>query len=240
VRITSKIVVDISMGVILSHDYFEYFGPVDLAKGDSVAKNAEASQASFDSSLQNIFTAQYGAQSAITQYLTKQLEPNISAGGQGMSPQALAAARTQSTDTLSNQFQGAARAVNATEQRGLPSGVNAQVSGSLMAQQAEAQAQGQNQITMGNEQLKQANYWKSVNALSGNAAQMNPLGYANSSTSGSNSVSGLSQAVTQAQGPGLGAIFGSMVGGIIPGLGSASSPLNQSGNRTLNAIGGIL
>lgn len=207
---------------VVRHDgIYKYDGPIWWLKGDSTAQAAEASQASFDQSLQQIFQQQYGAQSAITNYLTQQLEPNISKGGQGMSPEALAAARTQSTDTLSDQFQGAERAVNATESRGLPSGVNAQVGGSMMAQEAEAQASGQNQITMQNEQLKQANYWNSVGALSGDASLINPLGYASGSTSGSSAVAGLSQANTAAQGPSAGAIFGGIAGGALSGVGSS-------------------
>ncbi|HEV8492657.1 MAG TPA: hypothetical protein VGR76_10305 [Candidatus Angelobacter sp.] len=201
-------------------DEYECSGPLLHYKGDPTAKAAEQQQMTFDSQLMNIFQQQYGSQSQITKYLTSQLEPTISAGGQGMSPQALAAARTQSTDTLSSQFQGAARALNATQQRDLPSGVSAQLSGSLMAQQAEAQSLGQNQITAQNEAIKQANYWNSINALSGNAAQINPLGYAGSATSGSNAVTGLSQANTQAAGPGLGAIFGGILGGGAQGLAS--------------------
>lgn len=214
---------------IVRHDgSYEYTGPFWWLKGDSTAQAAEASQASFDQSLQQIFQQQYGAQSAITNYLTQQLEPNISKGGQGMSPEALAAARTQSTDTLSNQFQGAERAVNATESRGLPSGVNAQVSGSMDAQEAEAQASGQNQITMQNEQLKQANYWNSVGALSGDASLINPLGYASGSTSGSGAVAGLSQANTAAAGPTAGAIFGSVAGGALSGWASGGFKLGAN------------
>lgn len=220
-RITINPVYDLETLVFLSHDgQYQYCGPFVHCKGDSTAKAAEQQQMNFDGQLMTLFQAQYGKQSAITDYLNKQLEQTISKGGQGMSPDALAAARTQSTDALSNQFQGAQRAVNATEQRGLPSGVNAQVSGSLMAQQAEAQAGSQNQITMHNEQLKQANYWSSINALSGNAAQLNPLGYAGGATSGGNTVAGLSQANTAAAGPGLGAIFGGIVGGGAQGLAS--------------------
>ncbi len=220
-RITINPVYDMETFVLLSHEgQYECSADVIHYKGDPTAKAAEQQQMTFDSQLMNIFQQQYGSQSQITKYLTSQLEPNISAGGQGMSPAALAAARTQSTDTLSNQFQGAQRAINATQQRDLPSGVNAQVSGSLMAQEAEAQSAGQNQITSQNEAIKQANYWNSINALSGNAAQINPLGYAGGATSGGNTVAGLSQANTQASGPTLGAIFGGILGGGAQGLAS--------------------
>lgn len=211
---------DIETWALVRHDgSFEYTGLVSWCKGDPTAQAAEVQQQQFDQQLMNIFQQQYGKQSAITDYLTKQLEPVISKGGQGMSPDALAAARTSATDTLSNQFQGAQRAVNATEQRDLPSGVNAQVSGSLMAQEAEQQSAAQNTITANNEALKQANYWNSINALSGNSAQINPLGYAGGATSGTNAVSNASQAVTSANGPTLGAIFGSIAGGAGSALG---------------------
>lgn len=206
---------------IVSHSgSYECSGPYFHYKGDPTAQAAEASQASFDNTLQQIFQAQYGKQSAITDYLTKQMEPLISEGGQGYSPQDLAAMRTSATDTLSNQFQGAQRAINATEQRGLPSGVNAQVSGSLMAQEAEQQSAAQLGITQQNEALKQQNYWNSINVLNGQAATLNPLGYANSATSGSGAVAGLSQANTAAAGPTAGAIFGSVAGGALGGWAS--------------------
>jgi hypothetical protein len=203
---------------IVRHDgSYEYSGIHFHYKGDPVAKQSEASQAAFNTSLMNIFQAQYGKQSAITDYLTQKMQPLINKGGEGYSPEALAAMRTSATDTLSNQFQGAQRAVNATEQRGLPSGVNAQVSGSMQAQEAEAQAQAQLGITQQNEQLKQQNYWNSINVLNGQAATLNPLGYAGSATSGSGAVAGLSNAFTNSnQSQLLGAL-----GGIAGGAGSA-------------------
>lgn len=211
---------DMETLAIVRHDgNYEYLGPLWRCKGDPVAKQEEASQSAFNDTLRNIFQAQYGKQSAITQYLTQQMEPLIAKGGQGMSPEALAAARTSATDTLSNQFQGAQRAVNATEQRGLPSGVNAQISGSMMAQEAEQQAAAQNQITAQNEQLKQQNYWNSINVLNGQAAVENPLGYAGSASSGGNTIAGLSQANTAASGPTFGAVLGSIAGGAGTALG---------------------
>lgn len=210
---------------LIGHDgEYEYSGPVMLAKGDPTAQAAEKQQAEFDRQLMTLFQAQYGKQSAIMDFLTKRMEPIIAKGGEGMSPEALAAARTQARDTLSTEFQGATRAINATQQRGLPSGVSAQISGSLMAQQAEEQARAQNQITMQNEQLKQVNYWNSVGALSGNANMLNPLGYASNASSGGNTVAGLSQANTAAAGPGIGAIFGSIAGGALQGIGGALIP----------------
>jgi hypothetical protein len=223
-RITLNPILDIETLTFVGHDgCYEYTGPIWRCKGDPTAQAAETSQANFDNQLTSLFTAQYGKQSAITNYLTNQLEPNISKGGQGESPAALTAARTGATDTISSQYQNAQRAAGAVaaEHGGdaLPSGVNAQVAGSIAAGEAGAQSEAQNTITAQNEALKQQNYWNSVGALSGNASLENPLGYAGAASGGSNAVSGLSQAETAAQGPTLGAIIGSVAGGAGSALG---------------------
>src|SRR5438105_998688 len=83
-----------------------------------------------------------------------------------------------------------------------------------------AQAAAQLGITQQNEALKQANYWNSINVLSGQAATANPLGYANSATSGSGAVADLSKAVTAANGPTLGAVLGGVAGGALQGWGA--------------------
>lgn len=222
-RITVNPVMDMETLRFIGNDgSYEYSGLCFHYKGDPVAKQEEQSQANFDNTLQGIFEAQYGKQSAITNYLTQQMEPLINEGGQGYSPQDLAAMRTSATDTLSNQFQGAERAANATEARGLPSGVNAQISGTLSGEEAQQQSAAQLGITEQNEQLKQQNYWNSINVLNGQAATLNPLGYSSSATSAGNSVAGLSNAVTAANGPTLGAILGSIAGGAGTALAGAN------------------
>lgn len=203
---------------IVRHDgAYECSGPTFHYKGDPVLKDQEQSQANFNDTMRTIFQAQYGKQSAITDFLTGQMQPQIAKGGQGYSSQALSAMRTSATDTLSNQFQGAQRAVNATEQRGLPSGVNAQIGSSLMAQQAEQQSAAQLGITQQNEQLKQQNYWNSINTLNGQAATINPLGYAGTANSGAGAVAGLGTAYKSSQSSQL---LGAL-GGIAGGAGSA-------------------
>lgn len=201
--------------------------PTGMAKGDPTAQAAEQEQQTFDQQLMTLFQAQYGKQSAITGYLTGQMEPLISKGGQGYTPEQLTAMRTAATDTISQQTQGAQRAVNATEQRGLPSGVNAQVSGSITAAEAEEQAATQNQITQANANLQQQNYWNAINVLNGQAATENPLGYAGAATSGTNAVSNASQAETAAAGPTAGAIVGGILGG---GLGAVGSIFQGKGH----------
>lgn len=224
-RITINPVLDLETLRFVGHDgSYEYTGQVLAFKGDPTAQASEQQQSTFDQNLMNLFQAQYGKQSQITSYLTNQLEPNIAKGGTGESPAALAAARTGATDAISTNYQNAERAAGAVAAAhggdALPSGVNAQVAGSIAASEAGAQSTAQNQITAENEQLKQANYWNSVGALSGNASLENPLGYASGATSGSNAVSGLSQAETEAAGPTAGAIFGGILGGGLSAVGN--------------------
>lgn len=217
-KITINPTMDMETFLFISNDgTYWWDGAIVDNKGDSTAQAAEQQQQQFDSQLMGIFQSQYGNQTNTLNFLKGQLQPIISKGGQGYSPQDLAAMRTQATDNLSQQFQGAQKAINATEQRGLPSGVNAQVSGSLMAQEAEQQAAAQNEITQANESLKNATYWQAINALNGNAVEANPLGYASSATSGNNAVSNLSQAVTAANGPTFGQIAGGIIGGGLQG-----------------------
>lgn len=184
-------------------------------KGDPTAQAAEQSQANFDNTLMSLMQAQYGKQSAITTYLTNQMEPQINAGGVGIAAPALAAARTGATDTLTTQFENARKAANATEnQSGLPSGVNSQIDSALLSEEAQAQAKAQSDITLQNEAQKQANYWNSINTLNGQAATENPLGYANAATSGSGAVAGLSQAVTASNQSQLLGALGGLAGGV--------------------------
>jgi hypothetical protein len=222
--ITTKITIDVLTDEVLECQGYRYDGPVALAKGDSTANAAETAQASFDQTLQSTFASQFGKQSAITSYLTGKLQPGID-NPTGMSADALAAARTSSTDQIAQGTQNAEQALNAkmasSGESQLPSGVGAQLNAALLDSSAAQQATGQNNITLANEQLKQTNYWNSINALNGVAATENPLGYASGATSGSGAVAGLSQAVTASSGPTLGAILGGVATGALGAAGNA-------------------
>ena len=223
-RIATKVVWDIETGKVLEREEYEYFGPVELCKGDDTAKQAEQQQMQFDSQLMSIFQQQFGKQSAVFDYLKGKMQPMID-NPTGLSPEGLAAARTSNTDQFSAAYQNAQKALNAkmaaSGESQLPSGVGAQLNEALLNAEAADKATGQNQITMQNEQLKQQNYWNAVNALNGVATQENPLGYANSATAGSGAVSSLSQAVTASSGPTLGSIIGGVAGGALQGAGQA-------------------
>jgi hypothetical protein len=213
---------DISTGN-WTHDWIVWSNEPGLScKGDDTAKKAEAQQAAFNQQLMGIFTQQYAKQSAVLDYLKNKLQPMIDKPT-GYSDEALTAMRTSATDTISQAYQNAQKALQNKEfQQGgreLPSGVNAQLDEALMQAQATDKAGAQNTITANNENLKQSNLWNAMNVLSGNvASQFNPLGYANSATSGSNAVANLSQAVTASSQSGLMSTLGGIAGA---GLGAA-------------------
>lgn len=250
-EISFQLTDDPTVYIPLSSTTVRYSGPWSLAKGDSTAKETEEQTASFDQSLMNIFQSQYSTQQSQLKYLQGQLQPIINEGGQGYTAQQLASMRTSATDANSNAYQSAQAALNnnisqasgGSKLTGV-AGANVQSDAALLNQEAQVQAGSQNQITQANANLQQQNYWNAINALNGVAAEENPLGYAGASSTAGGTVGGLSQAFTQSNQSqilgALGGAVGGVAGSVAGSLGAASSPLNQSGNGFLNAIGTIL
>lgn len=199
-------------GEVLHHAFVWWDGTVELCKGDQTVSAAETAQANFTNTLQQIFSTQYATQQAQLQFLQNTLQPQI-ANPQGYTPAQLTAMRTGATDTIAQQTANAQQAVQATEAarggNGLPSGVSAQIDAQLKEGQAQQTSAAQNTITTQNAQLQQQNYWNAISALSGTAAQENPLGYSGAATSGANSVGNLGQVEYNTQQSGvLGALTG--------------------------------
>ena len=223
-RVTTKLVMSMVTGEVLCHEWFDYSGPVAFCKGDPVAQQQEQAQANFDNQLTQIFSQQYATQKGQLDYLNNRMRPIINSGGAGFSDPELASMRTAASDTNARQYQNAQDALNNQITQSSGGSKLAGVAGStieakaaLLNAEAQTEAASQETITSQNAQLKQQNYWNAINALNGVAAQENPLGYASAATNSANSVTGLSQAVTQAnQSQLLGAL-----GGIASGVGSA-------------------
>jgi len=175
---------------------------VSGGKGDSTAKDAEKSQAAFTTTLQNAFKTQFATQQNVLKFLTGKMEAGIT-NPQGYDAATKSALNTNVIQDSATNFQNAlktAQAIDATHGgKGLPSGVQEQITGQLAGAQANSESAGLNQVQQQDAQLKQQNYWNSVNALNGTAAQINPLGYAGGANSGSGAVAGLSEAYSQSQ-----------------------------------------
>jgi hypothetical protein len=201
----------------------EYEGPVALCKGDETAMAAERQQAAFNTQLMGIFTKQFGQQQDVLKYLQGKMQPMID-NPTGFSAQAESAMRTGASEQVAGQYQNAQKALaNQRAQRGdagLPSGVDAQIDAQVGNAAAATGAQAQNDITLQNEQLKNANMWNAVNALSGVGAQFNPQSYGSLYNQGAGNVANLSQAYNASKQSQLMGVLGGVVGGGISALGS--------------------
>lgn len=197
---------------------------VSGGKGDKTAQAAEQSQEAFDNTLQQMMEKQYGQQQQVNQFLQKTLKPEIT-NPKGYTNAQLTSMRTQATDQLSEQAQQEQQALNNEENAknggsDLPSGVTSQMDEALLNQEAQAKANAQENITAENANLEQTNYWNAINALNGQEAQLNPLGYASTATSGTDAVANASEANTAASGPTFGSILGGVVGAGFGAVGS--------------------
>jgi hypothetical protein len=199
----------------------DYAGPWEHAKGDATAQAAEKQQAMFNTQLMKIFTQQFGQQQDVLKYLQGKMQPMID-NPTGFSADAEAAMRTGASEQVAGQYQNAAKALaNQRAQRGdagLPSGVDAQIDAQVGNAAAATGAQAQNDITLQNEQLKNANMWNAVNALSGVGAQFNPQSYGSLYNQGAGNVANLSQAYTSSKQSQLMGALGGVLGGGLSGL----------------------
>jgi hypothetical protein len=201
-------------------------GKDDQAKNNAnqaaqTANNAAQQQNTFNSQLMNIFNQQFQNQQGVLNFLKGKMTAGVN-NPQGYTPAQLTSMRTGATDATALQYQNAQKALQnnpAMGSAGLPSGVRAQNEANLQGQEANAQAGAQEQITAQNANLQQTNYWNSVNALNGVAAQQNPLGYSGAATSGTDAVNGASGAES--------------------GASNAETNAYNSGNSWMGVLGGI-
>lgn len=199
---------------------------VSGGKGDSTATNTEKSQGSFTNTLQGAFAKNNANQQQQLDFLSKNLQSAVT-NPQGYSPATLAAMRTQATEAGAQNNKNVMQAVNdkfATQGGGsataLPSGVQEQIDAGVGTSVANNEANQQLGITEQNGQLENENKWKAIQGEQGVASLENPEGMSSGATGAADSVTGLSQAVTAANGPGIGSILGSVAGA---GLGAVSS-----------------
>lgn len=228
-RIATRSEWSIETGTLLFSDWFEWSGTVALMKGDSTLKQSEKAQAAFQQQLMGIFSQQFASNKGITDFLSAKLKPMIT-NPTGFDESTLTAMRTGAREGVTGEYEQAQKAVNAQRlaQGGptsLPSGVDAQIQGSLAGDVAREQAGAQRDISLQDAQLKQANLWNSINALSGNAAQINPLGYAGQATSAGAATGSLGEAYNASKQSGwMNALAGGIGGGLTAGISNLTKP----------------
>lgn len=196
---------------------------VSGGKGDDTLKAQEQAQAEFTNTLQANYKTQFAQQSQILSFLQNKLEPQIN-NPTGYDAKTLATMRTSATDTNATQFANSEKALNTalTARTGattLPSGVDAQLQAGNFNAAAASQVEVQNNVTMADANLKNANYWNSVNALSGNAAQFAPTSYAGAANTGASTTADLGSAYKSSQSSQL---LGAL-GGVAAGAGTAAA-----------------
>lgn len=228
-KVTTRSEWSIETGTLLFSDWFEWSGTIEFCKGDKVLQQSEKAQAAFQQQLMGIFSQQFAGQKKSLDFLNNKLMPMITKPT-GFDESTLTSMRTGAREGVAGEYEQAQKAVNAqrlaqTGPTSLPSGVDAQIQGSLAGDVAREQAGAQRDISLQDAQLKQQNLWNSINALSGNAAQINPLGYAGQATSAGAATGSLGEAYNASKQSGwMNALAGGIGGGLTAGISNLTKP----------------
>lgn len=255
-RISTKIVIDMPTGVLLSRDSFEHRGTVSLLKGATAAETQlQGQQSAFYSTLTDVFNTQFDQQSAILASLNGAMQPILAAGANqyGFSPAEDAAYRSAATDATAAQYSNAAKTLgqNISAASGnvmIPSGAAGQLEGNLAQTAAQQESSQQLGITEAGYAQGRSNYGLAATTLSGVASQYNPTGYAGSATSAGTSAFNSAETIQKtnaaaspwgAIGGILGGVAGSFLGPIGTSLGSSlGSAIGGAGSGSLSDLGG--
>lgn len=200
------------------------------SSADPTQQALRDSQAAFTNTLQSSFKTAFAANQSILGGLTATLTKAI-ASPQGYTPAEMAALRTGVTDSVASGTANATRAnaAFAATHGGadLGSGVAAQIQGQTQEAGMVANSQGQNQITIGNAERQQENYWKAINGLTNVGAAYNPQSYATAETGSANATSTASQVVDAERQQSWNNAFGVVKG--VAGLASAAAGIPSFG-----------
>lgn len=214
--------------------YLEEGRSVSGGKVDQTAKDAEKAQASFTGTLQQAFKTQFAKQQGVLDFLRGKLEPGIT-NPQGFDQATKTALNSNAIENNAVAFQNATKSEQAQaaahgDATSLPSGVQEQIQGQIAGQAAGQKAGALGEIQLQDAQLKQQNYWNSVNALNGVSAQVNPLGYAGDANAGAGETANLSNAVSSSQQVGFWNNLGnSFAGSLGSSLGGVKFPAKTEG-----------
>lgn len=211
-------------------------------------KNLQASEASFDQTLQQDYSTTFAQNQDILNSLNSVLQPIVQAGPnqQGYSPQELAALNTQAIESNAQGYQQVAQATGQQEAAAgggktfLPSGVNAQIN-AAEASAAESNLSNENLgITTSNYAQGRANWQQALSGEESVAAGESPVAYAGATTNANQAAFGEANTINQQSN----AEFGQILGGI-EGIGSAAvggiENLDTTGGSTgLEQVGNFL
>lgn len=203
-----------------------------IMKATQAEKDLAAKQAAFYDVMTRDYATKFADQKAIQDSLTAAFKPIIEAGPDqyGLSRGADTALRTSARDATTAAYEHAARATgSALAARGgdtfLPSGVDEQIRSQVATEAAREGARKQTDITRYGFDVGRTNFFNAASVLGGNAAQMNPTGFAGEATGAGSAAFKSAQAI-QSQGGGFMRWLGGVAGGAIS---SFVNPLASAG-----------
>lgn len=222
-KVTTLIMWDMTTGEVLRHEYHDYSGTWELAKGDDAAAEQQKRANDLQQQALDMQKAQINkVNSALNQY--------INGKGQGFDPAFMAAVKSQFLDQNAAAFNSANSTLSAMLQaRGDNGGDNpvggtfGKMNSSLLGQEASSTAGGIRDINVANLQQMLANRFNAASIAAGIPATLNgAIG-----TFGSMSSNALASYI-QAKNTGFGATFGNTLGqaaatGAVGGLGKVLS-----------------
>jgi hypothetical protein len=208
------------------------------------AKANESAQAAFYTQMTSEQTQMFASQTALLSQIQAVSAPILAAGPNQYGFSAAEDAALQ--DTIINQgAKATADTVNATKLQQtqatggtnlLPTGAGEELTANAEILGAQSTATNLANEKLAGYQQGNQNYGQALSALSGVAGLESPTSYATAATGAGNASTGATELADSERST----LLSSLLGGVIGGLGSASSPLNTSGNAVLNGIGGVL
>lgn len=175
-KIYHTVIIDMATSQVLFREGYEHSGEVALCKGASAEeKAAAASTASLNTTIQQSMQTMFANQQNVVKAINNAFQPILAKGEsqQGFSPEELAARKTSVIENNAQQFANAKRATQgAFASRGggnevLPSGVEAQVEGSLAADTAAKTAAGLTNVDIANWETGRENFKEAAGIESG-------------------------------------------------------------------------
>src|SRR6185437_14289840 len=193
-RIYTSLTVDIESGEVVSCDFYEYHGPVDLCCGASSQQNETYNEQS-DLSKQIMQQGQevFGSASSVFNDLISSLAPTVAAGPnqEGFSQAEKAALQSQAITQSGVAYKNAKAATGdalASEgggNTGLTSGANIGIQEKLAESGAENTADQLNNINLQDYEVGRQNYNTAVSDISGATGVFNPATSVDEAASGS-------------------------------------------------------
>ncbi len=193
-------------------------------------KQAYDEQNAFYQQLSQQYSQMFGQQQQALNALHANLAPILNAGPnqQAYSDAQLASLNTQANSQVANNYNKATQAVQ-NKFAGdvfVPQGAQQQLQGQIASSAAQQLSGEQQNIIQSGYAQGNANYWNAENALNGQAAMLNPTGYANSANGAGQEVGTTANEITQANHSWM-----NLVGGVLGGVAGAAVGKLPGGNN---------